>query len=515
VAWAEIRLFEDARPRPRVTHGSAGGLPPHTPARLYDMRPRPKKASRTPFVVAAVVTLAAGGATAHAVRRPVAPPERFALWKMRAGGPFAALEEQLWLEQRRKFACRPVVGHNRLCEIASSGQPTTGTPGTVRALVDSTGTVAVVQFRTAIDSSELRLQARAIRDDWKHDVDTLTTRWDGLTAVADRAQLGDRQLWRNEDRTGAAWIEREPYTGQTAALTVADEAALAGVRGGADLGALVLAKEGLDLTRSDAEAQLRHTATLGPAAERTAVPICPPQYRLPQPGTAVRDAHSRAWLSLLERSVPLAYPGTTLHVGNGLSLVRNGIPERLVAEPSSDGLGKPVAVYAMHLPDRAGIAAVREQAGLAAACRVPAELLLVQLDTAGAPLETYRLLLDGEATLSRIESLTILDPESGGPGVHVEYTATYDTPAWVGQIVWSARIQLNEPRVVGRTPAILSKKVKATGQERTALVTVRSAHGDSVRVSFLEGTPGPATTTLVVAQRPGAPLDAYRLLERF
>jgi hypothetical protein len=44
---------------------------------------------------------------------------------------------------------------------------------------------------------------------------------------------------------------------------------------------------------------------------------------------------------------------------------------------------------------------------------------------------------------------------------------------------------------------------------------VRSAHGDSVRVSFLEGTPGPATTTLVVAQRPGAPLDAYRLLERF
>ena len=478
------------------------------------MRSRRRKASRTPLVAAAVVVLAAGGATAHLMRRPpAAPPERFAIWKLQAGGDFTALEERLWMEQRRKFSCRALVGRNRLCEIPSAGQPTTGTAGTVRAVVDSLGTVAVVQFRAARHGDELRVQARAIEQSWRHDVDTVTTRWDALARVADRAQLGDRYLWRSADRTAAAWLERDA-SGRTAALTVADEAALAGVRAGADLGAFVLEQAALDHARSGGEGELRHTAQLGPAAERSAVPLCPPQYRHPRPGTRVRDTHSAAWLSLLQRSVPLAYPGTTLDVGDGLSLVRGGVPERLVAEPSSDGFGKSVAVYAMQLPDRAGIAGVREQPGLAAACRVPAELLLVQLDTAGAPLETYRLLLDGEATLARIDDLRVLDADDGGPGVHVEYTATYDTPHWFAQVVWSAAVQLNEPRVRSRVPAVVVKKVKATGEERRALTVVRAgASPDSVRVSLLEQSP--ATRTLVIPQKPGAPLDAYALLERF
>jgi hypothetical protein len=440
-------------------------------------------------------------------------PTGFPIWRLRAGMPFADLEQRAWLEQRRKFECRPIVGRHRLCEVASAGLPTTGIPGTVHALVDTAGVVAAVQFRAKIDTTKMVVQSRRILDDWRRDVETLTAVWDSIARRVDLSGPGDREYWRTRDARASAWVIHDPIWGHTAAATVADERALAGVRASADLASPVLRRAGFSPEPEDLLVGMTGgpPLVLGPALPRRALAVCPPQFhmhRVADSAAADRSARVR----VLERAVPLAYPGATLTVGHELSLVRDGIPERLIAESSRDS-EHGLVVYAMQLPDRAQMAVVRDTPGRAAACRAPMELLLVKVDTLDAPAETYRLSLDDEATFVRVEALEIDDGGEGDPVVGVRYVATYDAPEWRADIYWEATVNVRDPRVAKRTAVAVEKRVKGTTEKRAALLSARRAGADSLRVSFLE--PTPATKTVVLAHRAGTPFDIHELLARY
>jgi hypothetical protein len=486
-------------------------------ARLsYMPRSTPRIASRSTTLVTAVALVAVTAVALVAVRGDERAPAGFALWRLRAGVPFSELEQRAWLEQRRKFACRPIVGRHQLCEVASAGLPTTGVPGTVWALVDTAGIVAGIQFRASLDTSRMVVQARRILDDWRRDVETLSAQWDSVARIADLSRPDDRRYWQTPDARASAWIVRDPIWGHTVAVTVADERALTAVRNSADLAATVLGDVGFSPGGEETYTgpQAGPPAVLGPAAERRGMPVCPAQFRLTRSTrdtAGARQLPSR--LRLLERAVASAYPGGRLAVGDDeLSLIRDSIPERVIAEPSHESYHG-LAVYAMQLPDRARMAAVSDAPGLAAECRVPTELLLVKVDKSGAPAETFRLALDEEATVIRITDLEVHEDDDGNPFVLVEYKATYDTPEWLAEVAWGAAVHIREPRVLRRTPVAVGKKIKATGEERVARLSALRSSSDSVRVSFLE--PTAATKTVVVAHREGAPFDTYKLLALF
>ena len=478
-------------------------------------RSTPGVASRSTIVVTAVALVAVTVVALVGARGGQRAPAGFALWRLRAGMPFSELEQRTWLEQRRKFTCRPIVGRHRLCEVRSAGLPTTGVPGTIRALVDTSAIVAGIQFRPELDTSKMVVQARRILDDWRRDVSSLGAQWDSVARVADLSRPDDRRYWRTPDARASAWIVRDAIWGHTVAVTVADERALTAVRNSADLASPVLNQAGFGPGGEETRIALQTgpPAVLGPAAERRSVPVCPAQFRLPRSTrdtTATKKLPSH--LRLLARSVQIAYPGATLAVGDELSLIRDGVPERLVAEPSGKSYHG-LAVYAMQLPDRAGMAAVGDAPGRAADCRAPVELLLIKVDTSETPAETFRLVLDDEATVVRIIDLELEDDDGGEPVAVVQYEATYDTPEWVARVLWDASVHIREPRVVRRTLVAVEKKIKATGEERVAQLSALRRSSDSIRVSFLE--PTPATKTVVVAHRPGARFDAYELLALF
>lgn len=443
-------------------------------------------------------------------------PTGFPLWRLRAGVPFSELERRTWLEQRRRFECRPVVGRHRLCEAASSGLPTTGVPGTLRAVVDTAGVVAAIQFRATIDTTKMVVQSRRILDDWRRDVSAITAIWDSVARTADLSGPDDRRFWRTPDARSSAWLNRDPISDHTVTATVADERTLAAVRASADLASPVLRRVGFSPEAEDQRIGMTSgpPLVLGPATPRRVLPICPAQFHLHRAaaGDSAAPGERSSRLRLLERAVPLAYPGATLGVGRELSLVRDGIPERLIADASADN-EHGLVVYAMQLPDRAEMAVVRDTPGRAAECRAPMELLLVKVDTADAPLETYRLSLDDEATFVRVEALDVHDDGESNPVVAVHYLATYDAPEWRAEVYWEATVQVREPRVAKRTAVAFEKYVKTSGERRAGVLSARRAGRDSLRISILERTP--ATTTIVVAHRAGASLGVYELLAAF
>jgi hypothetical protein len=475
-------------------------------------------ASRSTVIVTAaaliaVVAVALGALVARRGGERV--PAGFPLWRLRAGVPFSELERRAWLEQRRRFTCRPIIERHRLCEVPTSGLPTTGVPGILRAVVDTADIVASIQFRVVIDSSRMVVQARRILDDWRRDVESLSAQWDSVAQAADLSRADDQRYWKTPDARASAWTVRDPIWDHTVAVTIADERALAAVRNSADLAPTVLRDVGFVPGGVDLRNRLQAgpPAVLGPAARRRDVAVCPAQFRLPP---ATRDTAPNvipSRMRLLESAVRIAYPGGQLVVSDDeLSLVRDRIPERLIAEPSDNDQG--LAVYAMQLPDRGRMAAVADVPGYAAQCRAPTELLLIKVDRASeTPAETFRLVLDDEASTVQITDLTVHDDDEGNPVVSVEYEATYDTPEWRAQVAWTASVHVREPRVMTRTPVAVGKKTKATGEERVAQLSALRRSSDSVRVSFLE--PTPATKTVIVAHRSGAPFDTYKLLALF
>jgi len=116
--------------------------------------------SRPYGAVLGLLVLAAGGVVAYQryQRNQLSP---FSLAEIRAGMPFATLDDQADRGEHRRFRCQTVEAEVRLCELETDGPP-----GTMRLALDGAGRAMIVQFRVADTTLKMRELARRIAAEW-------------------------------------------------------------------------------------------------------------------------------------------------------------------------------------------------------------------------------------------------------------------------------------------------------------------------------------------------------------
>jgi len=166
-------------------------------------------------VIAALVCAAVGGYLATRLYQGTRTGP-FELWTLRAGMPFAAIDDREHDETKRRFVCVPLEGTGRFCQLHSRQ-----TPGMVRLFVDANGRAAVIQFWPAEDSPLVGDEARRLSAEWSGVRPPMTTRPDGGPHWATTSQ------WRTTDRHWSATIQYSCFEMGPTVIEVADEAALA------------------------------------------------------------------------------------------------------------------------------------------------------------------------------------------------------------------------------------------------------------------------------------------------
>lgn len=150
------------------------------------------------------------------------PKSPFALWDMRAGMPFSALDSIALHDQKERFTCKPSYGNYKDCFSYSRGAF-----GLVQAIVDSTGRAILISWRPDIENmagfgdmmAGLQFHARNVRAGWNQ---VVMARPDPAYQAPERGES-----WRSEDgRWGAYLVWRAG--GLPREFRVTDERAMGG-----------------------------------------------------------------------------------------------------------------------------------------------------------------------------------------------------------------------------------------------------------------------------------------------
>jgi hypothetical protein len=129
------------------------------------------------------------------------PRSPFALWDMRAGMPFAALDSIALHDQKERFTCKPSYGNYKDCFSYSRGAF-----GVVQAIVDSTGRAVLISWRPDIKNMSgfgdmmagLQIESRRVRATWNQ---VVMARPDPAYQAPERGES-----WRSTDGRWGAYI---------------------------------------------------------------------------------------------------------------------------------------------------------------------------------------------------------------------------------------------------------------------------------------------------------------------
>ena len=165
---------------------------------------------RAPIIAA--VGLAAAAGIAWFVNRTTpaaAQPGRggFAVWQLEAGGEFAPLRARAEAQQLGSWGCARLEEHHEVCEINSEGLPTTGVPGRIRVLVDSSGRIIALRFAPATGQA-MALHAARMSDEWKEELGAMTDAWQDADGTATSMPAFERgtsfTTWQSADKRWSA-----------------------------------------------------------------------------------------------------------------------------------------------------------------------------------------------------------------------------------------------------------------------------------------------------------------------
>ena len=165
--------------------------------------------------VTALVCIAVGGYLAsrlYAAHR-TGP---FELWGMRAGMPFATIDDREHEASKRRFVCLPLGDSGRLCQLHGRAMP-----GMLRIFVDADGRAAVIQFWPADDNTLVGDEARRFAAEWTRVRPPVSAQADG------EAQWATTSRWRSMDNAWSATIQFSCRPQTPTVIEVADDVAIA------------------------------------------------------------------------------------------------------------------------------------------------------------------------------------------------------------------------------------------------------------------------------------------------
>ncbi|MDB4906023.1 MAG: hypothetical protein JWO05_807 [Gemmatimonadetes bacterium] len=423
---------------------------PHVPLPEVARRFRYRK-----LAVAALVILAAAIGYWQYQSRQRSP---FKFGELRAGMPFSDIQDAQDRGEPLHIGCTPVSSDFRICDAEANGPyghiTTAVRDGHVIAvqmlLYDSTPDVRTLAYRT-------------------------TNEWDDVVNGYNNHTAGARDTIRyrtHNDRWSAEMLMRD--TAFTPMLvTLRDEKKVAQVARRRVASLLVLARHGLADPADLAETERHTPGTLLAGADTlsyegrrlalasSALPRCAPEPVLfMEVGETVRRELRPEEQLLLERSIPLVYPGHRLFLGTMAYLVDSaGAGEEIHISPITRLTGTDAFAYAISFKGRA--AAVGQRARRAhgfGLCRAPAEIVLAHFDSAASAVtHVEHATLEHESLASDVTHISYVAEDDPDSPLRIWYSALYGNEDWYGDVSWISNMRPQDLRVLNQVPLALKK----------------------------------------------------------
>ena len=139
-----------------------------------------------------VMTVAMMGTAAvigyHAYKRALVSP--FSIGIVRVGMRFRDTDDDALREMKRRYTCHAVEGGVQVCQLATDGPP-----GLLRAVVDDSGRVAMIQFLLTDSSPRARAMGRRQIEEWNKVIA-------GVPQPSDSSSELNLERWQTAD---SAW----------------------------------------------------------------------------------------------------------------------------------------------------------------------------------------------------------------------------------------------------------------------------------------------------------------------
>ena len=455
----------------RIESASMAGESPLNEVAATPDIPLPEVARRFRYrklaIAAAVLLVAAVGYWQFESRQK----SPFKFGELRAGMPFSDIQDAQDRGEPLHIGCSDVATDFRICDAEANGPY-----GHITTAVRN-GRVIALQMLLYDSTAEIRDLAYRMTNEWDDVVNGYHSHTAG-TADSIRYRTKD-------DRWSAEMFMRD--TAFTAGLvTLRDEKKVAEVATRRVASLLVLARHGLADPADLAEAERHAPGTLLAGADTlsadgrrlalasTALPRCAPEPVLfMEVGETVRRELRPQEQLILDRSIPLVYPGHRLFLGTMAYLVDSaGAGEEIHVSPIARLAGSDAYAFAISFKGRA--AAVGQRARHAhgfGLCRAPAEIIIAHFDSAtNSVTRADHATLEHESLASDVTQIRYVADDDLDSPLRIWYSALYGDEEWYGDVSWISNMRPADLKVLNQVPLALKKVNRGMGHLPGAIV---------------------------------------------
>ncbi|HEX2716261.1 MAG TPA: hypothetical protein VHM67_01200 [Gemmatimonadaceae bacterium] len=383
----------------------------------------------------------------------------FAFGMSRPGVEFSEMDDDSQRNQGRRFACTPIDGGYRVCEVSTDGPP-----GKMRVAVDDAGRVIVLRMTISETSPRVADLTDKVRKQW-NGVDG-----DGVLRTAATQQVID---WRTNDGRWSARMRLRSLSLGMEEMSIADERALGRLIQGDEKAlptAIELVRRGLisDTLLTAAErrapgtmlraADARSTGARQRSTAMRSLPRCAGNLVQVQDYTAPDELLGQH-AAIVQQAVATAYGGRRIVVAEQPYLVDAADVGEAIAitPPTDDETGERVA-FAITFTARADSSTAAVDRGeRPRRCRAVADVIVARIDTSLRKVTEVRGgELEPDGWVTRARTLHFFVGDERRPLI-ASYESTYADSSWVGEVAWQATLTSDSLVALRRNPISFRK----------------------------------------------------------
>ena len=204
----------------------------------------------------------------------------------------------------------------------------------------------------------------------------------------------------------------------------------------------------------------------------------------------VRQSLGSSAAAVLELAIPRAYPGSRAVLGDALWIVDStGKAERAEVQLGQVESLQDVVLFALSFPGRVTEASSRLEDGRSERfCRAASEVVFARRGDDSALAEAHRIVVDEEAIVSDITTLSFGSPELTGepPQIRLRHVGVYATDRWRGSVHWETIIDGDPPQPARRVPLTFGHRLRSGTESSEGTLVITNRARESIELSTLE-----------------------------